>query len=201
MKVFIAIILGFLSVGCIMSQEKILEKDKLCYVIRFVEPFVKKEFGVEYKKEFQLLDVCPKREKGLQYPGASIPIERDGKTISTQFDALRTFASEAEAREFAEKNNLTDTPFLPKNDCEIIRIIDFPLTKRPNAPKNPKIALLNTCLFDETVVQRPSIEVMRMGKKQTRLFAVIKTFENKREAEKYAKANQLFDVNYTQTEN
>jgi hypothetical protein len=195
MKIFLAVILGFISAGCAKSQEKTLEKDKQCYVIRFAEPFVKKEFGVNYKKIFQLLDVCPKREKGLPYPGAAISIERDGKTIQTQFDVLKTFINEAEARELAAKNNITDTPFLPKNDCEIIRIIDMPLTKRPNVATNPQIALLNTCIFDEMAVQRPSIEVLRLGKKQFRLFEVTKIFADKHEAEKYAKNNNVFDIN------
>lgn len=186
----------FTFYGCVMAQEKQLEKDKQCYVIRFAEPFVKKEFGENYKKKFQLLDVCLKREKGLQYPGAYITIERNGETIQTQFDVLKSFENETEARDFADKNHIADTPFLPKNDCDIIRIIDFPLTKRPNTAKIPTIALLNTCLFDETEMQRPSIDVMRIGKSQTRLFEPINTFADKREAEKYAKNNNLFDVNY-----
>lgn len=183
-----------------MSQEKSLKKDKLCYTIRFAEPFVKKEHGMEYKKRFQLLDVCSKREKGVQYQGSSISIERDGQTIQTPFDVLKTFANENEARAFAEKTGITDTPFLPQSDCEIIRRIEMPLTKRPNTPKESKIALLNTCIFDETDVQRPSIEVTRFGKKQVRLFEVIKIFNDPSEAAKYAAENQLFDVNFN-TEN
>lgn len=195
MKYLIGLTLIILTFSnCSMSQEKTLEKDNSCYVIRFSEPFVKREYGVEYKKRFMLLDVCPKREKGLQYPGAQISIERDGKIIETQFDVLKTFTDEAEAREYAAKNNLTDTPFLAKNDCEIIRIIDLPLTKSPNTAKKPQIALLNTCIFDETDVQRPSIEVLRSGKPQTRLFEIIKVFTDKSEALAYAKVNKLFDI-------
>ena len=94
----------------------------------------------------------------------------------------------------AQENQVQNTA-----DCQIIRVVEMPLTKKPNVPSEQKIALLNTCLKDKIPQQRPVIEVIRNGKKEFREFEIIKLFATRAEAEKYAKENKLVDVNYDET--
>jgi tetratricopeptide (TPR) repeat protein len=181
-----------------MSQDK-LEKDAKCYVIVYAEPFVKKERDELYFKKFQLLDICPKREPGLQYQEAKIKIHKDSKEIETSFEPIRTFADAAEAKEFMNKYGVQDESMLlndlPK--CKIIRVVNFPLQKRPNAKTTPTIALLDVCLPTEAKNrQHPVITFEENGKTVTRIFEVIKTFKSKKEAEKYALKNGITDVDF-----
>ena len=81
-------------------------------------------------------------------------------------------------------------------DCQIIRVVEMPLTKKPKVPRKPKIVLLNTCIDDEIPRQRPVIEVIRNGKKEFRTFEVIKVFTDRAEAENYAEENGLTDVDF-----
>lgn len=104
MKFTIGLVSILLTIyGCTMSLNNPLEKESSCYVIVLAEPFVKKEIDKVYVPKFQLLDICPKREKGLAYQESKIKIRRDGKKIVTSFDILRTFETKDEAKEYADK--------------------------------------------------------------------------------------------------
>jgi hypothetical protein len=192
----IALVLTFY--GCAMSQEK-LEKDVSCYVIVFEEPFVKKEIDKVYVPVFQLLDICPKRKKGLQYQGAKIVITRNGKKMSVSFDPIKTFADKTEAKAFQQKFGVADESMLlndaPK--CKLIRVIDMPLRKKNDKETTPTICLLDVCLPPEANnYQHPVITFIENGKKVTRIFEVVRTFENIAKAEKYAKENAVIDYNF-----
>ena len=187
---------AFYSVVISQVNSDKLEKDSSCYLIRFSRPFEKREVGKSYRKQFHLLDICPQKVEGLAYPEAKTVVDRNGKKVETSFDVVKSFENEDDARKFTERHKIMDTPFLPISDCQIIRTIDFPLTKRPRVKTIPKLALLNTCLFDEEDSQRPSIEVIRNDKVYFRLFEVLKVFQMKGDAEVYAEQNGITDVQF-----
>lgn len=82
------------------------------------------------------------------------------------------------------------------SDCQVIRTVYLPLTKKPGVKTESKISLLNTCLNDKIPQQRPTTEVVRNGKKLFRTFEIIKVFADRAEAEKYAKENGITDVDF-----
>jgi hypothetical protein len=81
-------------------------------------------------------------------------------------------------------------------DCRIVRVVEVPLTKKPGVKTESKIAVLNTCLTDEIVQQRPVVEVIRNGQKEFREFEIVKIFSSQADAENYARENRLVDVDY-----
>lgn len=183
------------------SVDDKLPKKAECYVIVYAEPFVKKEYDKIYLKEFQLLDVCPEREPGLQYQEAKIKIYRDGKYVETSFEPIRIFSNRAEAKEFQRKYGVRDESMLlmdlPK--CKIIRVIGMPLQKRPDAKTTPTIALLDVCLPPEANNKaHPVISFEENGKKVSRIFEVIKTFKDRAEAKKYAAENGVIDMEFSE---
>jgi hypothetical protein len=170
-----------------------------CKVIREIRYPITKTEPYKQPLKFALLNVCPK-DAGME-ARPMLTFFVDGKIVDREYVVEKVFADKAEADEYAKQNNIVEPKqTLPKveniADCQIIRKIDFPLTKKPNVKTNKKFALLNTCLNDEIPMQRPSIEVIRNDKKENRLFEVIKTFANKTEAKNYAKENKITDVNY-----
>ncbi len=206
-KVLVLTALFLICYGCSMSQEK-LEKDASCYVIRYTEPFEKKEVGKVYESKFRLLDICPKRIEGLAYQEAKLIVKRDGKEIETSFDVIKVFADLAEAVDFALKHSITDAPFFehpsisPLTKCQIIRMIGMPLRKKNDVETTPTIALLDVCLPPEAHnIQHPVITFEENGKQVTRIFEVIKTFASKEETELYAKENGITDVQLYGEEN
>jgi len=56
-----------------------------------------------------LLDICPPCAGEVQR--RVIPIIRDGERVWLEFDVSRTFASEEEARQYAEEHGITDVEF------------------------------------------------------------------------------------------
>ena len=80
------------------------------------------------------------------------------------------------------------------NNCHIIRVIKIPLTKKTGVITECAIALLNTCINNEIIQQRPIIEVIRKEQKEFREFEVIKLFKDKVEAKRYAYENNLTDI-------
>ncbi len=80
------------------------------------------------------------------------------------------------------------------NDCHIIRVITIPLTKKTGVIAERSIALLNTCINNEIIQQRPVIEVIRNEQKEFREYEVIRVFKNKVEAKRYAYENNLTDI-------
>lgn len=86
---------------------------------------------------------------------------------------------------------------MPVNaDCHIIRVISIPLTKKPGVVTRHEIALLNTCLSNKIIQQRPVTEVIRNGEKEFREYEVIKIFKNEIEAKIYAQENSLTDIEF-----
>ncbi|MEK7724952.1 MAG: hypothetical protein AAB336_11415 [Acidobacteriota bacterium] len=174
-----------------------------CQIIRLINlPMSLMGKKVENAKhEIALLNTCIMREKEWEVL-PKIKLTRNGKEIEREFWDMRTFKNQAEAEEYAKQNGLNDVNFTSNisamtqnnlSDCHIIRIVEIPLTKKPNVPSEPKIALLNTCLNDEIPQQRPVIEVIRNGKKEFREFEINRIFDNKEQAEKYAKAKGITD--------
>lgn len=195
----IILLVGFLFLTfhqSVASQEIKLEKDVSCYVVLKTQPFLTGESGKLNQPKFQLFDVCHNRSAEEQKNSSKIEIERDGRKEKVTFSVLKEFVNGKEAKEFADKFGIINTPFEKIADCQIIRRIDIPLTKKPGVPKRKVIALLNTCLDENVPQQRPTIQVVRNGKKQFRLFEVLKTFDSQAEAEKYAKEDYIIDVDF-----
>ena len=63
--------------------------------------------SVKQTLEIALLDLCPTQPAAR--PMYSFMI--DGKPVMKEYDVLKTFKTEAEARKYAVENNLTDVVF------------------------------------------------------------------------------------------
>lgn len=116
-------------------------------------------------------------------------------TEMTRYTDKKSFAKKSEYTQkilVETKNN----PRSQISDCQIIRVVKIPLTKKPNVETQSKIVLLNTCLNDEIPRQRPVMEVLRNGEKKFREFEVIKVFADRKEAEKFAEENGLTDIEF-----
>jgi len=201
-----------------IEAQKFAEKHKIadsdfpkindCQIIRIVNmPISLTGKKVENAKaEIVLLNTCIMREKAWEVL-PKIKLTRNGKDIEREYWDIKTFKNRSEAEEYARQNGLTDVNFNPNitamnqekiSDCRIIRIVEIPMTKKPNVPTESKIALLNTCLNDKIPQQRPIIEVIRNGKKEFREFEIIKVFADKIEAEKYAQENDIKDISFVE---
>ena len=78
-----------------------------CKIIRKVMYPVTQTSSVKQTLEIALLDLCPT-------PGAARPMYSffiDGKMIMKEYDVVRTFKNEVEAREYAADNHITDISF------------------------------------------------------------------------------------------
>lgn len=197
MKTILAIVIFIMVYGPAMAQEQ-LEKSASCYVIIFAQS---RSFTTEADEfslpRLQLLDICPRQKKGLP----KIKIRRDGKEIETSFEVKKIFESKEEARTFADRFGVTDESMrlfdIPK--CKLIRDIQMPLRKQPDAKTTPTIALLNVCLPSESnKMQHPMITFEENGKQISRIFEVVQTFDNRQQAEKYAKENSITDIQISQ---
>ncbi len=78
-----------------------------CKMIRKVMYPVTKTSSVKQTLEIALLDLCPTRVASR--PMYSFMI--DGKMVMKEYDVVRTFKTEAEARKYAAENNITDISF------------------------------------------------------------------------------------------
>jgi hypothetical protein len=171
-----------------------------CKVIREIHYPVTQTEPYKQPLKFALINVCPDYSGMEQRPMMSFYV--NGEIMMREYVVEKVFANKAEADEYAKQNNIVEpNQSMPKienvADCQIIRVIGFPLGKRdPKEKVTKKLALLNTCLNDKEIMQRPSILVTRNGKKESRLFDVMKTFANKTEAKTYAKENGITDVKY-----
>jgi hypothetical protein len=78
-----------------------------CKIIRKVMYPVTKTSSVKQTLEIALLDLCPTQVASR--PMYSFFI--DGTMVMKEYDVLRTFKTEAEARKFAADNNISDISF------------------------------------------------------------------------------------------
>lgn len=78
-----------------------------CKIIRKVKYPVTQTSSVKQTLEISLLDLCPTQSAAR--PMYSFMI--DGKMIDKEYDVVRTFKTEAEARKFAIENGITDMSF------------------------------------------------------------------------------------------
>ena len=197
MKILLTI-LFLATYGCFMTQEKVLENDAKCYAIRKIIPEARVDIGNVKLEKFVLYEICtPTTEGNLQ----EIFVVENGVTKSVQAKLVRVFTNGLEAQEFAVKHNIADTIFAEINDCQVIRLINLPMSlmgnKVPNA--KPEIALLNTCVTREKEWEvLPKIKLQRQGQEVEREFWDIRAFNDRAEAEEYAKQNGLTDVNFTE---
>ena len=188
----------YLTLGGFMQQKTFLEQQKPCYAIRKIIPQVRVDIGNVKLEKFVLFEICtPNSEGTLQ----EIFIIENGVAKSVKAKLVRIFTDGVEAREFAVKHNIADTVFAEINDCQVIRLINLPMSlmgnKVPNA--KPEIALLNTCVTREKEWEvLPKIKLQRDGKEIEREFWDIRAFKDRAEAEEYAKQNGLTDVNFTE---
>ena len=176
-----------------------------CKIIRVVEMPLRKRPDAKGTPTIALLDTCLSAEAARRaHPVATF--EENGRQVSRIFEIAKTFADITEAKTYAGENSIADVEISEQYkkhvaDCRIIRLIELPLSKRPDKPQPPKIALLETCLKDEIPQQRPVIEIFRGGQKTVREFEVIKTFADQKEAETYAAENGLTDVDFSWSKN
>lgn len=172
-----------------------------CRLIRVINLPLRKEQGHDTQPKIVLLDVClPSTARNLQHP--MITFEENGRSVTRMYEVAKIFSGRVSAEKYARENGIKDVifdnerPEMSKEkvaDCHVIRTIDVPLTKKPNVPKDRKIALLNTCLKDETPQQRPVIEIVRNGKKEFREYEVLRVFADLKEAIDFAAEQGIKD--------
>jgi hypothetical protein len=90
-----------------------------------------------------------------------------------------------------EKTNVVNPP-----SCRVIRVVPYPVTQRTDKNVKKRIALLNLCPENRGTVARPMLPVSIGGNFQMFEYDVVRVFKNRKEAEKYAKKNDLKDVNF-----
>lgn len=198
MKIILLIGLFLTFYDCCWSQKTIMEKPVSCYAIRKIVPESRKDIGDVNLEKFVLYDICL-NEKSVETK--EIFIEQNGITKSVKAKLIKTFKNGAEAQKFAKKHKIADSDFPKINDCQIIRIVNMPMSLLGKKVENakPEIVLLNTCIFREKEWEvLPKIKLTRNGKEVEREFWDIKIFKNQSEAEEYAKQNGLTDVDYKQ---
>ncbi len=195
----ILLTLLFLTVhGCSMAQNKVLEKDASCYVIRKIVPQAKVDIGDVKLEKFVLYDICLGENSDEK---AEVFVVENGITNSVKAKLIRTFENGIAAQKFAADNKITDTEFAKLADCQIIRLINLPMSLMGKKVTNakPEIALLNTCIMREKEWEvLPKIKLTRNGKQFEREYWDMRAFKNQPEAEEYAKQNGLTDVNFTE---
>ncbi len=198
MKSALLTILLIITHGCFMGQEKVLEKATHCYAIRKILPEARVDIGDVKLEKFVLYDICTPTTEGTLH---EIFVVENGITKSVQAKLVRFFANGLEAQKYAVEHRIIDTIFAEINDCQVIRLINLPMSlmgnKVPNA--KPEIALLNTCVTREKEWEAlPKIKLQRLGQEVEREFWDIRAFKDQAEAKEYAKQNGLTDVNFTE---
>lgn len=197
MKILLTI-LFLATYGCFMAQEKNLENDAKCYAIRKIIPEARVDIGNVKLEKFVLYEICTANTEGTFQ---EIFIIQNGVTKSVKAKLVRIFTNGLEAREFAVKHNIADTVFAEINDCQVIRLINLPMSLVGQKVLNakPQITLLNTCIAREKEWEvLPKIKLQRQGQEVEREFWDIRAFKDQAEAEEYAKQNGLTDVNFTE---
>ena len=101
--------------------------------------------------------------------------------------ALFELAAQAKAQETKSVN--------PPN-CQVIRVVPYPVTQRADKNVKNRIALLNLCPENRGMVARPMLSVEVGGKFQMFEYDVLRVFKNKKEAEKYARKNGITDATF-----
>ncbi len=198
MKIILLTILFLTLHGCSMAQDKVLEKDAKCYVIRKIVPQARVDIGDVKLEKFVLYDICLGEKTDEK---EKVFIEQNNITKSVKAKLIKTFKNGIVAQKFAAYNKIIDTDFTEIADCQIIRLINLPMSlmgKKVEYAK-PEIALLNTCIMREKEWEvLPKIKLTRNGKQFEREFWDMRAFKNQAEAEEYAKQNGLNDVNFTE---
>jgi hypothetical protein len=184
----------------VRDESLMLYEPPKCKIIRVVGLPLQKRADAKPKPTIALLDTCLS-EEARERAHPAITFEENGKRVSRIFEVIKTFADKTEAERYAKENSIRDVEISEEYtkyvaDCRIIRVVELPLSKRPNVPTAPKIALLDTCLNDPIPQQRPVIEVMRGGKKAFREYDIIKIFADRAEAESYARENGISDADF-----
>ncbi len=80
-----------------------------CKIIRRVMYPVSKTRTPDQKLRIALLDLCPENKGMIARPMTTIFV--DGKPAHFEYDVVRVFETEAEAKQFAEENKIKDTKY------------------------------------------------------------------------------------------
>lgn len=100
---------------------------------------------------------------------------------------LLGFSVSAKAQESAVVN--------PPN-CKVIRIVPYPVTQKMDKTVKNRIALLDLCPANRGMAARPMLPLEVNGKMQMFEYDVVRVFKNRKEAARYAKANDIKDANF-----
>jgi len=169
-----------------------------CRIIREVGFPLTKKPDIKTTRKLALLDTCLRDDPPQQRPTEEVI--RNGKKEFRAFEVLMVFADRTEAEKYARANGITDTNFgdqaATENQCRIIRVIDYPIAKKQIFQTRKKIALLELCDLDGRKMARTTIKITRNGKAEYKMFDVVKIFESRAEAEKYAKENRITDARF-----
>lgn len=164
-----------------------------CKIIREVRYPVTKTEPSRQPLRIALLDLCPKDRGMVARP--MMPMMVAGQMQMFEYDVLQVFKDQAEADLYAKENGIIEPKqqFPPDNGCRVVRRVAIPLTKRPGQKLKQAAALVNVCLSDPGMRQRPVTGVLVSGKKEWREFEVEKVFKSEKEARRFAKENNITD--------
>jgi hypothetical protein len=98
---------------------------------------------------------------------------------------------------FSAQAKAQETPVVanPPN-CQVIRVVSYPVTQRADKNVKKRIALLNLCPENRGMVARPMLSVNVGGNFRMFEYDVARVFKNRKEAEKYAKKNDIQDADF-----
>ncbi len=91
---------------------------------------------------------------------------------------------------------MSETASIPKSECQVIRKVLYPVSKRRTPDQKLRHALLDICPPNKGMVARPMTTIMVDGEPVYYEYDVIKVFENEKDAKKYAKENNISDASY-----
>ena len=91
--------------------------------------------------------------------------------------------------------NKTALSLVP-SECKIIRKVLYPVSKRRRPDQKMRFALLDICPPNKGMVARPTIPMGNHTKIEFVEYDVIRVFETKKEAKKYAKENGINNASY-----
>jgi hypothetical protein len=97
---------------------------------------------------------------------------------------------------FSTRANAQEAKNVNPPHCQVIRVVAYPVTQRADKNVKKRIALLNLCPENRGAVARPMLPVETEGKFRMFEYEVVRVFKNRKDAEKYAKQNNIADVNF-----
>jgi hypothetical protein len=106
--------------------------------------------------------------------------------------AVSSFAQDQQQQKL-EPPMMTSEDSIP---CQIIRQVRYPVTQTEPYKQPLRIAVLNLCPKNPGAEARPMLSFMIGGEMIMKEYVVEKVFKNAKEAKRYAKKNNISDIQF-----